>query len=86
MYNQNFGKSKLYKTQCYAGAYISCTTTLALFLRTISAYTGDDINECSTGPNNCQQVCVNTEGSFTCGCEAGYLLDSDRSSCSGINL
>ncbi len=33
--------------------------------------------------NICHQVCTNTEGSFTCGCEAGYVLDSDRASCSG---
>ncbi len=51
----------------------------------LSAYTGDDIDECA-GPNICQQVCTNTEGSFTCGCEAGYVLDSDGASCSGINL
>ncbi len=44
---------------------------------------GDDIDECA-GPNICQlQVCTNTEGSFTCGCEAGYVLDSDSPTCSG---
>ncbi len=48
-----------------------------------SAYTGDDIDEC-TGSNICHQVCTNTEGSFTCGCEAGYVLDSDGALCSGI--
>ncbi len=42
-----------------------------------------DIDEC-TGSNICHQVCTNTEGSFTCGCEAGYVLDSDGASCSGI--
>ena len=51
----------------------------------MSAYTGDDINEC-TGSNNCQQVCTNTEGSFTCGCEAGYVLDSEGATCSGIRI
>ena len=53
-------------------------------ISTISAYTGDDIDECT--PNICQlQVCTNTEGSFICGCEAGYVLDnSEGASCSGI--
>ncbi len=44
---------------------------------------GDDIDECSEMPQNCDQVCTNTEGSFTCGCEAEYVLDSDGTSCSG---
>ena len=46
-------------------------------------YTGDDVDEC-TVPDVCHQVCTNTEGSFTCGCEAGYVLDSEGASCSGI--
>ena len=44
----------------------------------ISVYAGDDIDEC-TRPNMCHQVCINTEGSFTCGCEAGYVLNTDGS-------
>ena len=51
----------------------------------MSAYTGYDIDEC-TGSNNCHQVCINTEGSFTCGCEAGYVLDSEGATCSGIRI
>ena len=52
----------------------------------IYACIGDDIDECSTGPNNCDQVCANTEGSFTCACEAGYVQDTDGASCSGIPM
>ena len=28
-------------------------------------------------------MCTNTEGSFTCGCNDGYLLDSDGTTCNG---
>ena len=31
-----------------------------------------DIDECTNGENNCQQVCVNTEGSFMCECRMGF--------------
>ena len=32
-----------------------------------------DIDECSDGTHDCSQTCANTEGSFTCGCNDGYL-------------
>lgn len=43
-----------------------------------------DINECSANTHNCQQRCTNTPGGFTCGCQDGYRLQSDRKSCSGM--
>ena len=39
-----------------------------------------DINECS-GANNCQQECTNTEGSFTCSCQMGFVLGADQRTC-----
>ncbi len=43
-----------------------------------------DVDECnSTSLNNCSQVCVNTEGSYTCDCEAGYRLAADLITCEG---
>ncbi|XP_019645245.1 PREDICTED: fibropellin-3-like [Branchiostoma belcheri] len=42
-----------------------------------------DINECS--PNNgrgpCEQLCTNTDGSFTCSCNDGYVLNQDGLHC-----
>ena len=32
----------------------------------------------------CAQVCTNTPGSYTCGCDPGYELDGDGFSCNGI--
>ena len=43
-----------------------------------------DIDECSEGIANCSQVCTNTDGSFTCECNDGYLLDTDVTSCNGM--
>ena len=45
-----------------------------------------DINECIEGRDNCSQMCTNTEGSFTCGCVDGYLLDIDETTCNGMYL
>ncbi len=41
-----------------------------------------DIDECST-TNNCQQLCTNTPGSYTCSCRTGYTLYQGRA-CRGI--
>ena len=40
-----------------------------------------DVNECIDGSNNCEQVCENTEGSFSCSCNSGFTLASDGRSC-----
>nr|XP_026695954.1 low-density lipoprotein receptor-related protein 2-like isoform X2 [Ciona intestinalis] len=38
-----------------------------------------DIDECAR--HYCSQACDNTEGSFYCKCDDGYLLDSDGTTC-----
>ena len=45
-----------------------------------------DINECTEGTENCQQLCNNTDGSFTCDCSTGYRLASDSHSCNGQSI
>ena len=43
-----------------------------------------DTDECSDGTHNCSQTCTNTNGSFTCGCNNGYLIDLDEATCNGM--
>ena len=57
--------------------------TLALRTYIERSYLIADINECTRGTDNCAQRCTNTPGSFTCSCNAGYRLASNRLSCSG---
>ncbi|KAG8182020.1 hypothetical protein JTE90_013951 [Oedothorax gibbosus] len=49
-----------------------------------------DINECSDELNPCDQVCVNSIGSYTCECNSGYYLTIknkclDINECSALN-
>lgn len=39
-----------------------------------------DLNECNTY-GSCSQMCINTEGSYTCSCVEGYVLQADNRSC-----
>ncbi|XP_052809767.1 uncharacterized protein LOC128238182 isoform X2 [Mya arenaria] len=44
-----------------------------------------DLNECAD-TNSCEQICINTEGSFFCSCNSGYRAESsDLKKCVDIN-
>ena len=43
-----------------------------------------DIRECQRGLHNCSQICNELEGGFSCACNVGYELASDRTSCRGM--
>ena len=45
-----------------------------------------DINECLTNNGGCQQLCHNAQGSFTCDCNVGYTLNSNKKKCNGKNV
>ncbi|XP_038054990.1 uncharacterized protein LOC119727201 [Patiria miniata] len=40
-----------------------------------------DINECAVRNAGCDHACVNTQGSFHCECNVGFVLHSDGKSC-----
>ena len=43
-----------------------------------------DVDECTiTGSSTCDQICINTIGSFNCSCSAGFSLNSDMVHCDG---
>ena len=44
-----------------------------------------DINECE-GVNECEQICINTDGSHECSCRQGFELAADARSCNGKHL
>ena len=42
-----------------------------------------DIDECTLGIDNCNQTCLDTEGTYTCSCNSAYHLNSDGRTCDG---
>ena len=62
----------------YTGDGISCSSKLGIKLCPIIQFaTHIDIDECAAGTHNCAEgaTCVDTDGSFTCTCNAGYTGD-----------
>ena len=57
---------------------VKCFYNCLLFL-----FFSPDINECMLSPSVCEQSCTDTAGSFVCGCNIGFELQSDESSCIG---
>ena len=41
-----------------------------------------DIDECSTNAHECEDVCNNNMGSYSCSCGEGYILNEDGRTCS----
>ena len=57
----------------------------SLVLEHIDSVAIPDINECTTGTDNCDTNadCTNTPGSFTCACNQGY--SGDGLTCTGMH-
>ena len=45
-----------------------------------------DIDECEIHNGGCDHYCTNTNGSYYCSCQDGYILKKDNSSCEGMYL
>lgn len=46
-------------------------------------FIASDIDECASDSHGCDQMCTNTDGSYECWCDKGYLLDADGHTCEG---
>ncbi|XP_072175589.1 uncharacterized protein [Diadema setosum] len=44
-----------------------------------------DLDECAEGLDECEQICGNTLGSYTCSCRGGYELTPNMKDCIDIN-
>ena len=43
-----------------------------------------DMDECNEKPVGCTQRCINTNGSYICGCDERFHLDEDGVTCNGM--
>ena len=61
-----------------------CATFIVISLFVCTVHYFSDIDECTTGDNNCDPdaECSNTEGNFTCACPTGFVGDG-VTECSG---
>ena len=42
-----------------------------------------DKDECSVNNGGCSHQCINTDGSFVCGCPKGFTISANKSTCQG---
>ena len=45
-----------------------------------------DLDECTMGVHSCEQSCHNTPGSYSCSCEEGFQLRTDKRHCIGMSI
>ena len=76
---KNIYKSKLYSNNRY-NIYITENCLLLDHLHNDWPLT-TDVNECFLAQDNCDQICMNTNGSYGCQCHAGHTLNADNRTC-----
>ncbi|VDI38553.1 Hypothetical predicted protein [Mytilus galloprovincialis] len=53
--------------------------------QTKNPYECEDVDECTTESDDCEQGCVNNVGSYNCRCFFGYELNNDRKTCKQVS-
>ena len=75
---QNIGWRYIpYTTLCHS-SHESTVYAYAIYVDLIA-----EINECQDGNSFCEQVCMNTIGSYECSCYNGYRPNQDGLRCTG---
>ena len=69
---------------CVTVSLLMCCHFTNMLCLYVVLFTFVDMNECTLGTHNCSQVCNNTEGSFVCSCNAGYQLQDEGTTCTGM--
>lgn len=55
----------------------------SLLLEHFVLNTRSDIDECSYENGGCEQTCINTLGSYSCGCKSGFEAGRNMNTCTG---
>ena len=63
--------------------YVHTYITIKIHIRSYIHSLHPDIDECSDENDGCSQTCTNTIGSYICGCNTGFVLDSNGATCNG---
>lgn len=74
-----FTRARLSEGHTFLGGRVEIFKKLAMYILVFLT----DVDECSNGTHNCDQLCINIIGGFSCSCEEGYMLTNDSISCKG---
>ncbi|XP_072034223.1 tolloid-like protein 1 [Amphiura filiformis] len=50
-----------------------------------ASYSARDVNECRNNNGGCEQACLNMFGGHVCGCQYGYVIDSNYKNCTDVD-
>ena len=85
-----------YFCSCYPGYFLASNNFSCTSECSFASWPGDtshlfinlplsliDIDECGARIANCVQTCIDTPGSYSCGCRTGFALAADGYTCNG---
>ena len=64
--------------------FISLNNGSSHISKCIASYYYTIDSGCAVNNGGCAQICTDTQASFECSCNTGYILDSDGLSCRGM--
>lgn len=60
-----------------------CSCKRGYTLNALNSSICEEVDECLLGIDACAQKCANTEGGYSCSCNPGYTISSNRLGCDG---
>ena len=57
---------------------------LLYLIASYAFFSSEDINECEIHNGGCEHHCQNTDGSYYCNCNSGFVLSGNGHSCTSM--
>ena len=83
-----FNRKGSFQCKCLKGYHLmddkrSCQGKMLLIIESLLYNFLLDIDECADHKSDCDDICINTNGSYSCQCSDGLRLLRDKKSCGG---
>ena len=73
------------RAHCEGDYFDCCKEKIIFMIKCNNEIRVLDIDECAVDNGGCDEICINTPGSFSCACNPGYMLLMDGKTCTDVD-